>query len=326
MSAFFPFLIPFVLVFNVCYLIYNVFKRNVLHVIILSVLLFINLPFINRTYGFKTSNDSDSIPNTFQVLSYNVRVFNVYPQWIQSDSASTKGIIGVLKNSDADILCLQEFYNDPKSKLFNVRKQLKKIYKYEYFNVTFQNVDKKDFGMAIYSKYPIIHSNVIVFRMGSNNQVISTDIKMGDDTIRVYNIHLQSMHINDDELVDERTQATFVNKLTKALVQYKTGAVKRSKQIEQLIKDIKKSPYKVIIAGDLNDPPYSYTYEKLSKHLKNAFEEKGTGFGFTYNGKLPMLRIDQQFCDKGIKVCSFKTKNKIKFTDHVPIIGTYSLE
>jgi endonuclease/exonuclease/phosphatase family metal-dependent hydrolase len=134
------------------------------------------------------------------------------------------------------------------------------------------------------------------------------------------------MHINDDELVDERTQATFVNKLTKALVQYKTGAVKRSKQIEQLIKDIKKSPYKVIIAGDLNDPPYSYTYEKLSKHLKNAFEEKGTGFGFTYNGKLPMLRIDQQFCDKGIKVCSFKTKNKIKFTDHVPIIGTYSLE
>jgi endonuclease/exonuclease/phosphatase family metal-dependent hydrolase len=60
--------------------------------------------------------------------------------------------------------------------------------------------------------------------------------------------------------------------------------------------------------------------------LNNAFEEAGNGFGFTYNGKLFFLRIDNQFVDEGLTVTDFRTHRNIPFSDHFPISATYSLD
>ena len=56
--------------------------------------------------------------------------------------------------------------------------------------------------------------------------------------------------------------------------------------MERIMNHITSSPYPVILGADMNDTPYSFSYNEFTKLLKNSFEEKGNGFGFTFNGKL----------------------------------------
>ena len=105
----------------------------------------------------------------------------------------------------------------------------------------------------------------------------------------------------------------------------KKGFQKRAEQLKEVEIYIQNSPYPVILCGDLNDLPYSYTYTRLNKFLNNAFEKAGNGFGFTHNGKLNFLRIDNQFFDSRFQIHSFETIHSIKFSDHYPIKAVYSL-
>jgi endonuclease/exonuclease/phosphatase (EEP) superfamily protein YafD len=107
----------------------------------------------------------------------------------------------------------------------------------------------------------------------------------------------------------------------------KVGVFERSKQVRELADFIKRSPYRVICAGDFNDMPYSYNYQYMKKRLRNSFEESGKGFGFTYNGNtLKMLRIDNQFYSTGVRSLDFQTLDSIKFSDHFPVRGEYLIE
>jgi endonuclease/exonuclease/phosphatase family metal-dependent hydrolase len=82
----------------------------------------------------------------------------------------------------------------------------------------------------------------------------------------------------------------------------------------------------VILTGDLNDMPYSYSYQKLKKYLHSSFENGGRGFGFTFNGRMFFLRIDNQFYSEGVTLNEFETHRNVKYTDHFPISADYSLE
>ena len=98
----------------------------------------------------------------------------------------------------------------------------------------------------------------------------------------------------------------------------KTASVKRSKQVDAVANHIESSPYPVIICGDFNDPPSSYTYNRISGDLKDAFVESGSGFGNTYNGLIPLLRIDYILHSPQIRSTDFKTV-KQNLSDHFPI-------
>ncbi len=78
------------------------------------------------------------------------------------------------------------------------------------------------------------------------------------------------------------------------------------------------SPYKIIVCGDFNDTSASYVYEKLTKKLKDAFIERGSGFGRTYAGEWPQFRIDYILYDSKLKCLDYKRGNET-FTDHYPI-------
>ncbi len=257
------------------------------------------------------------------MLSYNVRLFNVYPQFADETFSTTRKIMNFIKNSEADVVCLQEFYNMTSDTLFNTIHRIKKKYPYYYYSTTYTNHAGGTFGMIIFSKYPIKSKGQVVFQEGSNNQTIYADIELPEGTARIYNMHLQSMSIDDTQIAESQFNAKSKTEVMKAFLKYKKGTINRSVQVDKLVSHIKESPYKVIVCGDLNDPPYSYTYEKLDGELDNAFEEKGSGFEFTYNGKIPFLRLDQQFCDPNLDVIYFNTKNEISYTDHFPIMAGY---
>ena len=131
------------------------------------------------------------------------------------------------------------------------------------------------------------------------------------------------MHIDEKELMSyENDLEVEVKDLFGRL---KFGFIQRSKQIKTIKEHIMACPYRVIVCGDFNDLPYSYAYHQLKDILNNTFTKTGRGFGFTYNGKLPFLRIDNQFYSKGIQAVSFQTVKSMKYSDHFPIVGTYTL-
>ncbi|MBH8560064.1 endonuclease/exonuclease/phosphatase family protein, partial [Hymenobacter negativus] len=92
-----------------------------------------------------------------------------------------------------------------------------------------------------------------------------------------------------------------------------------------LLARVARSPYPVLLAGDTNDLPYSYVYDQLADHLQNAWATVGLGIGATYNGKLPGLRIDQQFASKQWQVLACKVHREIKWSDHFPVEALYRL-
>ena len=151
--------------------------------------------------------------------------------------------------------------------------------------------DNLKYGQAIFSKYPIIDKGSVDFNSSSNNAIFS-DIKIMNDTIRVYNIHLQSFSFEK------------VNPLI--------NINKKNKMV------IKNSPYKFIVTGDLNNTAFSYVYKELSKSLNDAFKAKGNGLGITYNYNFIPLRIDFVFTEELFKINSFKTF-KLNLSDHEPI-------
>jgi endonuclease/exonuclease/phosphatase family metal-dependent hydrolase len=88
---------------------------------------------------------------------------------------------------------------------------------------------------------------------------------------------------------------------------------------------IEQSPYPVIICGDFNDTPSSYTYHQLSEGLIDAFKESGNGIGHTYGGALPSFRIDYILHDERFKSTRFNTIRS-KFSDHYPITTSLKLQ
>ena len=100
----------------------------------------------------------------------------------------------------------------------------------------------------------------------------------------------------------------------------------RDKQVAEVESYVVGSKYPVIICGDFNETPFSYTYGKLSLNFRNAFEEAGQGLGFTLNRHPYCVRIDQQFFSADWQVQSCKTIPTIDFSDHFPVMAQYILK
>jgi endonuclease/exonuclease/phosphatase family metal-dependent hydrolase len=176
--------------------------------------------------------------------------------------------------------------------------------------------------MAIFSKYPIVNEGK-VFDNNRTNGAIFADIKVNEDTIRIYNAHLESMKIDSDGLEDiEGVKENYRQTLGKL----HRGSLARSKQLKVLVDHYTNSPHPIILMGDLNEIPYSYTYFKLSESLQNAFEIAGRGFGFTYNRILFFLRIDHIFSSPELIPIQFKTHREVDYSDHYPVSAVFTWE
>lgn len=263
---------------------------------------------------FLKKNTSDT---TLKVVSFNVGSALDYEK-------TKKYFNEFIKHEDAELLCFQEFAqtdNDLKS-IINVVESLKK-YPYKMRMDGNTNV--------IFSKFPIILKNIIPFNNPNGaNGCNYADIKLSDNkTIRIYNVHLESNSVSG--IADYLTEkAEFDKKATwgKVLTMLKLvrrNARKRANQAEKIAQHIASSPYPVIVCGDFNDIPVSYTYNVISENLTDAFKVKGHGFGTTYSGNIPALKIDYILTDKKITPLSFDIPD-VRFSDHFPVVSEVKIE
>jgi len=309
-----PFFIPIVFLVNCVF--FSILalawrKTALLHLIALLI----GFKFALITIQFHPSNED---AKGLKVLSYNVHLFD-YKR--RTEGKFDPNVYTWLQDHPADVKVFQEFYQDFTTAS---RNSIKLLGKDQGFNVSYHLIEgkpeKRSYGMAIFSRYPIINEGK-VFDNSRTNGAIFADIVVNDDTVRIYNAHLESMKINSEGLENiEGVKENYRQTLSKL----HQGSLARSKQLKVLVEHYSNSPHPIILMGDLNEIPYSYTYFKLSERLQNAFEKSGRGFGFTYNRILFFLRIDHIFSSPEITPIQFKTHREVDYSDHYPVSATFT--
>jgi len=273
----------------------------------------------------KIAKPSGDKTGTFQVESYNLRLFNYFEG--KKSSNSEKRILELLKNQQSDIICLQEIYieGDPEQNEREIRLAIGGKY-YAHFKLI-STGKNHHYGIATLSKFPIINKGDIVHEKSSSLSIYS-DILIDNDTIRIFNNHLQSFRLHRmersflNEMIETSDDKETINEIVTISSSLKKGFIKRASQAQAVKARIDKSPYPVIVAGDFNDTPVSYSYRKIRKGLNDAFVSSGYGAGFTYKGNYPPNRIDYILYNDAFECRQFDIV-KVKFSDHYPIIAFF---
>ncbi len=318
---------PILLSINILLLLFWIVSRRILLIYPLIAILiganhishFIQFPALN-----KEVISPEHVKDSINVMSYNVRLFDLY-NWTKNKETRNK-IFKQLDSIQPDIICFQEFYRDDKNE-FITRDTLVKFLnaKYVYEGHTHEMRGGRYFGVATFSKYPIIRSEKASFENDANNNFIITDLLVNQDTIRVFNGHLGSIRFQkgDYEYIGGKGidryypwQKTPDSLLEQRIIKrLKLAYAKRSEQVNQVRREILKSPYPVILCGDFNDLPVSFTYGRLSSVLTDSFTECGKGLGGTYIGYIPGLRIDYIMHSEHFKAVNYYT-HKEELSDH----------
>jgi len=325
--AFIALMYPIVLILNVLFVLFWLFFRKWLFLVSLFCIL-LGWNSLKKFFQIQIKHpDPVLLENTISLLTYNVRLFNYY-QW-NKDTASWQKIVDYVHNEDPDIVCFQEFITLPGTHhdLDNLKKKLKPL-SYSHVYYTDRVPRKINIGMATFSKFPIVRKEMIDFKESLNGSICS-DLVIGNDTIRVYNCHLQSIRLRKDynDLLDSlifNYSDKQLDELKDISVRMRQAYIQRAEQVDILAKHIKSSPYPVIVCGDFNDTPVSYTYYKIARNLKDAFIESGSGIGNTFRGNLPYVRIDYVLYGPPFHAHHYTTK-KINWSDHYPVTTHFTL-
>lgn len=287
--------VPVLILINLAFIIYWLVKLK-RPFLISTIVLLIGYQYVVSFYRF--SEKKIILSEDLKVMTYNIRMFNFY-DWIDEENVDEK-IIDFVKTKDPDILCLQEYHKPKKGKL---------KFKHKYINIANKG---NHTGQAIFSKYKIINSGSLNFSNTTNNAIF-VDIIKNNDTVRIYNVHLESLKIRpkEEEFTKENSE-----KLRSRL---ERGFKIQANQASLILTHQSKIKHKSIICGDFNNTAFSWVYKNLKEGKNDAFEEAGQGFGSTYDLKFP-LRIDFILTDEKIEVNNFKTYD-IKLSDHFPIMA-----
>ncbi|WP_324675287.1 endonuclease/exonuclease/phosphatase family protein [Hymenobacter sp. GOD-10R] len=336
-AAFGALTLPVALALNLAFLAYWLLRRWVVALLPLVVTV-LTWPHLQRglaLHPWRNVEATSTPDRQVRVLSANVRIFNVYPQLRDPDLGSSRKFVQWLAESPADIICLQEFYNEPRSarsrdgNVFRTEQQIGRDAKrHAFVSKSLTNSAGAEFGIAIFSRYPILRRGTISFGKLTQNHAMFADLRLpSGDTIRVYNFHLQSMSMEEKDIVQSySSKAGFEQKSRGLLRRFKRGMMARSVQIDTLVRRFEQCRYPMLLCADLNDLPYSYSYDQLADHFQNAWATVGTGIGSTYNGRLPFLRIDNQFASRRWTVEDFQVHYEIPYSDHFPTTATYDLK
>ena len=240
-------------------------------------------------------------------------------------------VIKYMLDRNPDILCIQE-YSACAADEHMTKSDLNEIFSiYPYQHVHYHTDSPwSAFGVATFSKYPIINQQVLDLNSEYNTAIYS-DIQIGDTVIRLFNCHLESNKLTEnDKLMAVRLREQLDTEVltgTTLHLSRKLGAAYRIRayQADTIATYIAKSPYPVIVAGDFNDVPYSYAYTRIRGNLKDVFQEKGFGFDYTFNESIFKFRIDHILYDPIIEIKAFSLENEQKSSDHFPLYCKFKL-
>lgn len=304
--------------------------------LVLSFNTILNIIPLREKANFSNSRDIKDV----RLMSWNIRRFTPYYQdYFDPKNNNIDAILSEVEKYDPDIICFQEFFTTKKDNERTISQIRKLGYKYYVFaRHTNNKAAAIEEGNIIFSKFPIIRKSGIERAQELSiawEEPVFADVLVDEDTIRVGTFHLESygfakreyedlakIHDQNDENL--QSSRNIFGKMRYAFRQ-------RGKQAEMLRDEIKRSPYPLVVCGDLNDVPSSYSYVTVRGKLNDAFLEQGAGLGKTFmSGRsrlltwMPTLRIDYVFSDKSFEIKQFSLSNG-SLSDHRGVITDFQL-
>ncbi|NRD23018.1 endonuclease/exonuclease/phosphatase family protein [Winogradskyella litoriviva] len=294
--SFLGFFVPYLVLANVLFVLYWMLKRKRQLIISLAVLIYGY--FANDTF-FKFNNSENYTKHELSILTFNAHTFAGFYKFDKPNVS--EDIVDFIAGQNPDIVCFQEYSFKMNNRFAD--------YPYKYLTPESSGSTLQ----AILSKYPIISGGSFNFDETINNAIYA-DIKIQNDTIRVYNVHLESFKVRPGSLKREVPTNIF-NRMDLAFQ-------KQTEQAKLIKKHSLNTKHKKLICGDFNSTQYSNVYNILKGDMKDSFLEEGIGFGNTFNFRILSFRIDIILSD--FKINSHKNF-EAELSDHEPVMAKFDL-
>lgn len=273
------------------------------------------------TYMPINRHTSNVPEKSIKLLSYNIMGFN-------NDVKTEEGnpILNYLKNSGADILCLQEYRTLTSPKKLTQKDVDQALKDYPYHNIQLAGEAKGNLNqLACYSKYPILSARRVDYDSQSNGSV-AYELLVEGDTLLLINNHLESNKLTkaDKDVYTDMLESPEKGKVKSGLRllvgKLAEASALRAPQADSVACLVERSRHKnVVVCGDFNDSPLSYAHHAVARHLDDAFRQSGCGFGISYNQNRFYFRIDHIFVSKSLKTYNCTVDRSIKDSDHYPV-------
>ncbi|MHA7830452.1 MAG: endonuclease/exonuclease/phosphatase family protein [Flagellimonas sp.] len=302
--------VPFTVIVNLIFVFYWLLKRK-RNFLLSGFLLLLWYIMLGPFYQFSSNENRMDVDSdkSLSLMTFNARGFNELKQ-LNSNNIENQ-IYDFVTKKNPDIVCFQETYYAMK------RNNALNQYDYKFVDFIYGKYHGKVI-QSVYSKFPILKIDSIPFPNSSNN-AIYVDVLYQKDTIRIYNLHLQSFRIVPGLRTVQNQESAKLLKKSQSVM------LKQYEQASLIREDMNSVNYNKIVVGDFNNTQYSNVYQVIKGEMKDSYLEKGKGFGRTYDLLKFPLRIDYILVDPEFEVLSHQNFD-VRLSDHYPIMATLRLK
>lgn len=248
-----------------------------------------------------------------KVMSWNVRLFDYY-DWLRTEGAPAgqvkADIMAAIAGGAPDVLCLQEFMELEDGRRFPVQGPLDVAMggsAPEHHVVIARSREGRRFGVATWSRWPIVGRSSIAFGTRKNNVCAVTDIDWDGERVRVFNAHFSSLRFEREDYAALEEGVPDAEGRERIWGHMRSAYVERVRQVEAVMAEVERSPYPVILCGDFNDTPTSWALARCRASLEDTHDRRWFRLDGTWEGPIPGVRIDHILCSPTWKVRSHET-------------------
>ncbi len=308
--------VPVLLILNLVVCLCWAFAHKRWALVSLLALVF-NWSYIAATFQVNMPKTRNKEALQLKIATYNVQFFGS-----EIMGYSCKQLAQRFEEEGVDILCFQEFDGNQHFPLDSLKQVLAH---WPYYAISSEISEDSGLPIAVFSRYPIGRTQYFSFDKSANGSLLC-DIATERDTVRVINSHLQTTSISQNRHRWERRMNRATDTRGEVEVMESAGEdlqenfIKRAEQTRIIEQYANYSPYPVLVCGDFNSIPSSFTYHHLNKTLKDGFRTAGSGYMYTYRYAKRLLRIDYIFHSENVRGIEYKTHNWDLCSDHNPVV------